>query len=126
VLSDPDVNQTWRLSFRFDAEAFRAANANPVPGTNSYTFARTLFTGSRITAGSHTASIQVTDSAGAASNIVSVSYNVARPAGAGAGGKGVTLCGVVAGVVAIAAVAGVATFVVARRSRKEVEAEPLA
>jgi hypothetical protein len=124
VLSDPDVNQTWRLYFRFDAEAFRAANANPVPGNNAYVFARTLFTGSRIAAGSHTASIQVIDSAGVGSNIVSVSYTVARPAiGADNGGRKVVLGAVAAGV---AAVSGVAAFVVARRQRKDVEDEPLA
>jgi hypothetical protein len=126
VLSDPDVNQTWRLNFRFDAEAFRGGNGNPIPGTNTYTFARTLFTGARITPGSHTASIQIIDSAGAASNVVSVSYQIARAGFVGAtGAKKVGVAGVAAGVAALAAASGVAALVLARRNRKVEEAEPL-
>jgi hypothetical protein len=113
------VNQTWRLYYRFDAEAFRATNSNPTPGTHSYTFARTLFTGSRITAGGHTASIQVLDSAGVASNIVSVSYQVARAGGA-RGKRGGKFGGgaVLSGVLGLAMVSAVAAVFIARRNRK--------
>jgi hypothetical protein len=79
-LVDPDPGDSWKLSWRFDAEAFRQAAAVIAVGTNSYTFPKTLFTGSRITAGAHTASILVTDNAGVNSNIITVSYTVAAAA----------------------------------------------
>jgi hypothetical protein len=77
TLTDPDSDQSWLLYYRFDAEAWRAGGPSPTPGQNSFTFAASSFTGSRLRAGSHTASITVTDSEGASSNVISVSYNVA-------------------------------------------------
>jgi hypothetical protein len=73
---------TLTVQWRFDAEAFRTGTGTVAPGTNVYTFPRSAFTGSRVTAGSHTASIRVTGEGGAASNVISVTYIVASAAGA--------------------------------------------
>jgi hypothetical protein len=109
-LVDSVANQTWRVSWRFDAEAFRATNAEAVPGTNSYTFPKSAFTGSRVTTGSHSASIQVTGSKSGASNVVSVSYTIATAAGIRSM-KAMSLCG--------AACVGVSALTAFRALRKK-------
>jgi hypothetical protein len=68
----------WTVFWRFDTEPWRADAAAVAPGENAYTFAKTSFTGTRLRAGAHTASIYVSDSDDAASNVISVSYRVAN------------------------------------------------
>jgi hypothetical protein len=116
TLADPDANQTWRLTWRFDQETFRAGAATPAIGTNSYSFPKTAFTGSRVVVGSHSASIQVTNSGGGTSNVISVSYSIAAPAGVTLGPRR----GVVGGIAAVVGIAGVA---LAMRRRKRLEEE---
>jgi hypothetical protein len=85
TLANANAATAWTVQWRFDAEAFRAGAGTVVPGSNVYTFPRSAFTGARIAAGSHTASIRVTDGAQASSNVISVSYTVAGAAGARTG-----------------------------------------
>jgi hypothetical protein len=81
TLKDPDEGQFWSLSWRFDSEAWRPGGPSPRIGENVFKFAASSFTGSRLKAGSHTASIVVTDSDDGESNVISVTYNVNGAAG---------------------------------------------
>jgi hypothetical protein len=71
---------SWKLSWRFDAEPFRHGVATLAVGSNTSTFPKSVFTGLRLPAGSHAASIQVTDAAVVASNIITVSSTFAPEA----------------------------------------------
>jgi hypothetical protein len=117
VLADPDSDQTWTVFWRFDSEAWRNGGL-VVTGANSFVFSSSLFTGTRIRSGTHTLSLYVTDSGDSASNIISVSYNVASSSGLG---------GVAPRPVAVVAVLAVAAALVhfwsSRRGQKAVVGE---
>jgi hypothetical protein len=68
---------SWKLSWRFDAEPFRHGVATLAVGSNTSTFPKSVFTGLGLAAGRHTALIHVTDAAGVASNTITVSSTVA-------------------------------------------------
>jgi hypothetical protein len=80
TLADPDAGQSWTLNWRFDSEAWRTGGVSLVPGNNAYIFGKALFVGTRVRAGTHTASVYVIDSEGASSNVISVSYTIAASA----------------------------------------------
>jgi hypothetical protein len=112
TLADATGNQSWKVSWRFDAEAFRAGAAEGYLGANTYTFPRTAFTGSRLAAGSHTVGVQATGSISGANNVISVSYTIARDAG------GVGYTGRIVMAVAVAA-AGIGMAWLARGRKRE-------